>query len=587
MVLFPSLQNSNSEANLGYIIGPQWLHLPILALPGLGTAVLWASMMSHATPTLLSLGMSKSTLSLVFLAGPLSGIIMQPLIGALADASTSKYGRRRPFMMGGCLVCVPAMLGLGFARGIGEALWPSHAQGIAILISVLSIICIDFAVNAVMSADRALIVDMLPPHEQNSGNAWASRTSGLGQVLGFFIGNLDLPYMFGSNSSQIGLLSVIAGLLLLGTHVITAVFVQEAVHQPRPGDATDLKQMLRNMWDTVLKLPATIRSICFIQFFSWLGWLPVMLFATEYIGDIYVRDALEHGDSRGPSSEALQEEGTRAGSRALFHGALLTLFASIMLPLFVVSRSEADHQSIGGIIWELSKRLPLEMQQALHRWRETKFDLAKTWAVSHMVFGVLLLSTLLVRGPGFASFIFVLIGLCSAVSAWAPYALLGEAIAAEQQGGRIHGGASQADLDVSLVLLNDTEDWENAQRVPEAPAPEQGPQQAGVILFVIIGVSSAIFALLDTKQLLHPGGSDASDTLSPGKQAESIGVVFRRVTVYLPLANTCLTLGRNGTGSGGFVRALLRSSRFGWQDRSAKSTHYDTALHPCPGRFIL
>jgi solute carrier family 45 protein 1/2/4 len=81
MVLFPSLQNQHPEANHGYILGPQWLHLPLLALPGLGTSVLWASMMSHATPTLLSLGMSKSSMSLVFLAGPLSGIVMQPLIG--------------------------------------------------------------------------------------------------------------------------------------------------------------------------------------------------------------------------------------------------------------------------------------------------------------------------------------------------------------------------------------------------------------------------------------------------------------------------------------------------------------------------
>ena len=119
-----------------------------------------------------------------------------------------------------------------------------------------------------------------------------------------------------------------------------------------------------------------------------------MLFATEYIGDIYVRDAIDRGDPRGGSNEALLEEGTRAGSRALFHGALLTLLASILLPMFVVSRSETDHHSMGGIVWELSKRLPIEMQQTLHRWRETKFDLAKTWAVSHMVFGVLLLSTL-------------------------------------------------------------------------------------------------------------------------------------------------------------------------------------------------
>lgn len=147
MVLFSNLQLQNPDPNHGYIVGPEWAHLPILALPGLGTSVLWASMMSHATPTLLSLGMSKSSLSLVFLAGPLSGIVMQPLIGqcyffeslmdpnsksskgALADASTSKYGRRRPFMIGGCLVCVPAMLGLGFARGIGELLWPTHVSG--------------------------------------------------------------------------------------------------------------------------------------------------------------------------------------------------------------------------------------------------------------------------------------------------------------------------------------------------------------------------------------------------------------------------------------------------------------------------
>ncbi|KAG8685000.1 hypothetical protein FRC09_015018 [Ceratobasidium sp. 395] len=404
----------------------------------------------------------------------------------------------------------------------------------------------------VMSADRALIVDLLPPHEQNAGNAWASRAGGLGQVLGFFIGNLDLPYIFSSSWSQIGLLSLLAGILLLGTHVITAVFVQEAIYQPRPGESTDLKQLIRNMWDLTLRLPATIRSICFIQFFSWLGWLPVMLFATEYIGDIYVRDAISHGDSRGPSSEALQEEGTRAGSRALFHGALLTLLASILLPIFVVSRSEVDHQSVGGIIWELSKRLPIEMQQRLHKLRETKFDLAQIWAVSHIVFGVLLLSTLLVRGPGFASFIFVLIGLCSAVSGWAPYALLGEAIAAEQHGGRVHGATPNGEFDdLNMALLAETDDWENVERAPPPPQPaeQHAPQQSGVILgihnifivipqFVIIGVSSAVFALLDTQQLLHPGGKSSSsdDSLPPGKQSESIGVVFRRVVVSRKLA---------------------------------------------------
>ncbi|KAG9101166.1 hypothetical protein FRC06_003302 [Ceratobasidium sp. 370] len=168
------------------------------------------------------------------------------------------------------------------------------------------------------------------------------------------------------------------------------------------------------------------------------------------------------------------------------------------------------------------------MQQKLHKLRETKFDLAQT----------------LVKGPGFASFIFVLVGLCSAVSGWAPYALLGEAIAAEQQGGRVHDTTPNGEFDdLNMALLAETDDWENVERAsqPPPPAEQHTPQQSGVILgihnifivipqFVIIGVSSAVFALLDTQQLLHPGGkSSSSESLPPGKQSESIGVVFRQV----------------------------------------------------------
>jgi len=63
--------------------------------------------MTYCTPYLLSLGMSKSRLSLVWIAGPLSGLVMQPLVGMLSDKSTSRYGRRRPYMVGGeCWVFV-------------------------------------------------------------------------------------------------------------------------------------------------------------------------------------------------------------------------------------------------------------------------------------------------------------------------------------------------------------------------------------------------------------------------------------------------------------------------------------------------
>lgn len=117
------------------ILGPVWLHMPALTVGLLGVQVLWSVEMSYASPYLLQLGLSKSWMAMVFLAGPLSGLIVQPLIGVsvlpplkvsrlirgigvLADASTSRWGRRRPYMLGGSLLCLFAMLLLGYTRSI-------------------------------------------------------------------------------------------------------------------------------------------------------------------------------------------------------------------------------------------------------------------------------------------------------------------------------------------------------------------------------------------------------------------------------------------------------------------------------------
>lgn len=74
--------------------------------------------MTYASPYLLSLGLSKSRLSLVWVAGPLSGLIMQPVIGMISDKSTSKYGRRRPFMVMGTVAVVICLLVLGWTQEV-------------------------------------------------------------------------------------------------------------------------------------------------------------------------------------------------------------------------------------------------------------------------------------------------------------------------------------------------------------------------------------------------------------------------------------------------------------------------------------
>lgn len=70
------------------------------------------------TPYLLQLGLTKSRTSLVWIAGPLSGLIMQPIVGVIADRSRSKWGRRRPFMIGGSVVVGACLLVLGWTSEI-------------------------------------------------------------------------------------------------------------------------------------------------------------------------------------------------------------------------------------------------------------------------------------------------------------------------------------------------------------------------------------------------------------------------------------------------------------------------------------
>jgi solute carrier family 45 protein 1/2/4 len=70
------------------------------------------------TPYLLQLGLTKSKTSLVWIAGPLSGLIIQPLIGVIADRSRSKWGRRRPFMIFGSFIVAFCLLVLGWTAEI-------------------------------------------------------------------------------------------------------------------------------------------------------------------------------------------------------------------------------------------------------------------------------------------------------------------------------------------------------------------------------------------------------------------------------------------------------------------------------------
>ncbi|KAI0628935.1 MFS general substrate transporter [Trametes polyzona] len=427
-------------AGVAKILGPRWAQLPAITVGLLGVQVFWSVEMSYGTPYLLSLGLSKAAVSLVFLAGPISGLVVQPLIGVLADNSKSRFGRRRPYMVVGCIICTAAMLLLGFTRPFASIFSPNPSSAndiLTIWLAILALFTIDFSINAVQAVDRALIVDTLPSSDQADANAWAARMLGVGSVAGYFIGNIDMTAIFPFlGDTELEVLAVVGSFLLLFTHGITAFCTKEKVVVATRGQKKSFSKELRDIWDNARTLPPVIRQICMIQFFSWIGWFPLLFYTTAFIGDLHKR-----GSPLPPDDPALAAEATRLGTRALFYSALLSLAANVLLP-FVVAESARSRRL-------LERRLAQAHKSAWVRaYERIKVGLPTMWAAGHLLFAVCMFATFFYSSVAGATFFTTLTGFSWSITQWAPFSLLAEAILTEDAPG--------AEGDAGSILLQDT-----------------------------------------------------------------------------------------------------------------------------------
>jgi len=101
------------------IKGPtESVRMILLTISLTGVQLVWGIEMAYCAPYLLSLGLTKSLMSLVWNVGPISGMICQPIVGVIADRSRSHWGRRRPVLVLGSVAVAIALLVLGWTREI-------------------------------------------------------------------------------------------------------------------------------------------------------------------------------------------------------------------------------------------------------------------------------------------------------------------------------------------------------------------------------------------------------------------------------------------------------------------------------------
>ncbi|KAI9818402.1 MAG: hypothetical protein M1827_000460 [Pycnora praestabilis] len=507
-------------------------YLILLTIPIGGLQIAWSVELSNGTPYLLSLGLSKSLLALVWIAGPLSGTLVQPYVGIRSDNCRISWGKRKPFMIFGALATILSLLALAWAREIVHGVLSAFgadpaSEGVkifTIIFAVAFVYILDFAINvgklddnkilgvadilsSVQAGTRAYFVDNAPTHQQEQANAWAGRITGFGNVLGYLSGYVDLPRIlpfFGKTEFQI--LCTIACLALSGTLAISCSFIKERdprTEGPPAQRSNGVLAFFKHVFKSIKRLPPQIRKVCEVQFFAWIGWFPFLFYITTYVGGLYAEPHYEANPHMTPAEiDAVWERATRIGTFALLIFAITSLTSNIVLPLIVApsyqpptsANLSASFVSLHSFNSRSSEKRSFT-KRLLNKLTIPWLTLRRTWFLAHLLFALTMWLTLFVHTTQAATALIGLVGVSWALTLWAPYALISAEI-------------SKRDA-IRRGQLRD----------PEAIIDDDCEDQAGIILGLhnvaiaapqIIATlgSSAIFRILQ-----KPRGSTGDDSV--------------------------------------------------------------------------
>lgn len=222
----------------------------------MGIQFAWSIQMGQMSAIYERLGAAPEQLSLLWLAGPVTGMLVQPLVGSMSDRTWGRLGRRRPYFLAGAVLASLALLAMPNA----PALW--------VAASLLWIL--DASINISMEPFRALVADVTPPPQRPAAYSYQSLAIGLGSVASFFIGGMAIaaPFLPGPTHT----LFYLGTLVLLATILWTVFSTRE--YPPEPGErhAGGLMSWLPETLTSIREMPTGMRQLAWVQVFTWFGF---------------------------------------------------------------------------------------------------------------------------------------------------------------------------------------------------------------------------------------------------------------------------------------------------------------------------
>lgn len=222
---------------------------------------------SNMSPIYKYLGADEASLPYLWLAGPMTGLIVQPIIGAMSDKTDSKLGRRTPYFLIGAILCSLALFFMPFSR----TLWMA-----ASLLWIL-----DAANNITMEPYRAFVSDKLTEEQHSLGFLTQSAFTGLGQTLAYLTPSLlvwfglsrdlvndrNIPYMTITAFVIGAFFSIFSILWTVKTtkeNPLTEEELKKIKESPKGvgGTLTEIVEAIREM-------PLTMKQLALVMVFQW------------------------------------------------------------------------------------------------------------------------------------------------------------------------------------------------------------------------------------------------------------------------------------------------------------------------------
>ena len=295
---------------------------------------------ANASRILQTFGANVDELPWFWLVAPLTGMIVQPIVGYFSDRTWNRFGRRRPYFLIGALLTSTALILMPNAPHLASFLSPMLIGGGMLMIMVASI-------NISMEPFRALVADKLPEEQHAVGFSMQTLLIGIGAVMGSW-----LPYILGNwfgiskEAAHEGLVPpnvyfsfYIGAAVLLSAIVWTVVRTKE--YPPEFYEDEVKEEKVKEKF----RIPKPMIQLLLVQFFSWFALFSMWVFTTPAIAKTFYGTV-------DPNSPAFQEAGDWVG---ILFGVYNLVSAIIALSLPVLAakigrkRTHALALAIGGL----------------------------------------------------------------------------------------------------------------------------------------------------------------------------------------------------------------------------------------------